>query len=348
MSTPSPDSFADRSTARRPTMRDVAEAAGVSLKTVSRVVNGEAGVTPALQEQVRSAVHSLDYRPDHRARSLRRRSTGSRTIGFVQTDVANPFFSAVFRGMEDEASTRGFLVVAGSSDADADREEALVRSFVERRVDGLVMASATPDLSYLASELKHGTPVVFVDLEPAAVLGDVVRSDHFGGAAIATRHLVAHGHRRIAFLGDRPSLFSARERRRAFVEVMAEQGLPTPWILSDLTTPGDAEAATDRMLGEQDRPTALFTAQNYVTTGAVRALRRWGLHQRVAVVGFDDPDFAELVDPMLTVVPQDPVSLGRIAASHLFDRLAGAEAKPRRTVVPLDLVQRGSGEIRPT
>lgn len=319
----------------------------MSLKTVSRVVNSEANVSPALQERVRSAIHSLDYRPDDRARSLRSTATGSRSIGFVQTDVANPFFSAMFRALEDEAQAKGCLVLAGSSDADPDREEALVRAFIERRVDGLVIASARSDLSSLAAELEHGTPVVFVDLEPAVEMGDVVRSDHYGGAVRATRHLLEHGHRRIAFLGDRPLFFSANERRRAFVDVMTEEGLPTPWLVTDLTTPDEAAAAAEQLLGRPDRPTALFTAQNYVTIGTVKALHRLGLQHEIALVGFDDAEIAELVDPMLTVIAQDPESLGRLAADRLFARLAGATDRPRRTVLGSELVRRGSGEIRP-
>ncbi|MDH3682015.1 MAG: LacI family transcriptional regulator [Acidimicrobiia bacterium] len=329
-------------------MRDVANAAGVSLKTVSRVVNNEASVTAGLEQRVRSAIRALGYQPDDRARYLRRAATGSRSLGFVQTDVANPFFAAMFRGLEDVVRAEGFLVFAGSSDADPDREEELVRAFIARRVDGLVIASARSDLSFLAAEVEHGTPLVFVDLEPAIDLGDVVRTDHYGGAAMATRHLLEHGHRRIAFLGDSPMFFSARERRRAFVDVMAEAGCPTPWLLTDLTTPEESEAAAHELLNRADRPTALFTAQNFVTIGAVKAMHGLGVQHEIALVGFDDVDIAELVEPKLTVVPQDPGALGRLAGERLFARLASTGRPFERTVLESKLIPRGSGEIRPS
>ncbi|MEM7339231.1 MAG: LacI family DNA-binding transcriptional regulator [Actinomycetota bacterium] len=325
----------------------MAQQAGVSLKTVSRVVNHEAGVTPALQEQVQAAIRSLDYRPDDRARALRRQSTGSRTIGFVPTDVANPFFSGVFRGLEDEAAEQGYLVLAGSSDADPRREEALVRAFVGRRVEGLVIASANPDLSYLKAELEHGTPAVFVDLEPAETMGDVVRSDHYGGAALATRHLLEYGHRRVAYLGDRQALFSSAERRRAFVDVMSARGLDTPWIVTGLTTPSEAQIAAEQILRATTRPTALLAAQNYAAMGAVRALQRAGLQHEIALVGIDDADFAELVDPKISVVPQDPIELGRLTAQCLFSRLAAPDAAPTQLILNTRLIERGSGEIPP-
>lgn len=326
-------------------MRDVAVLAGVSLKTVSRVVNGEGGVTTELENRVRQAIRTLDYQPDDRARALRRSRGNSRSIGFVQTDVTNWFFAAIYRGLEDAARERGLLVLAGSSDADPEREVALIREFIERRVDGLVIASARQDLAFLAAELRHGTPAVFVDLEPAVEMGDVVRTDHYGGAALATNHLLAHGHQRIAFLGDRPVFYSANQRRQAFIDAMEAADHPTPWLITDLTNPREAAAAVHELMASPDPPTALFTSQNYVTIGAVQTLHRLGLQKRVALVGFDDAEFAELLDPALTVIPQHPSELGRLAAERLFTRLDGADEPIRRIVLDCELIPRGSGEI---
>ncbi|MGI9614204.1 MAG: LacI family DNA-binding transcriptional regulator [Acidimicrobiales bacterium] len=329
-------------------MRDVAELAGVSLKTVSRVVNNEPGVTAALSYRVRVAIQTLGYQPDDRARFLRRGSATTRSIGFVQTDVANPFFSSIFRGLENVAQQRGFLVLAGSSNAEPDREQALIEAFIARRVDGLVIASGQSNPSALTTELKHGTPVVFVDIDPGLDTVDVVRSDHYGGAAIATRHLLEHGHERIAYLGDDSAFYSANERRRAFVEVITDAGHSAPWVLTDLTDPELSAKATAELLTVAERPTALFTAQNFVTIGAVTALHRLGLQHRIALVGFDDVGFAELIEPQLTVVPQDPLRLGRLAGERLFARLGSKNGSPERYVVELAVVARGSGEIRPS
>ncbi len=328
-------------------MRDVAEAAGVSLKTVSRVVNRERGVTEELEAKVRAAIADLGYQPDDRARFLRRTAPSSKSLGFVQVDVANPFFAAILRGLEDAARARGSLVLAGSSDGDPDREEALVRSFIARRVDGLVISSCHPDLAYLTAELQHGTPVVFVDLQPAADVGDLIHTDHRGGAAAATRHLIDHDHRRIAFLGDALRFWSAAQRRLGFLEEMTAAGLETPWVLTDLGDPDQAEAATVELLSSPDRPTALVTAQNFVTIGAVRALHRLGRQHEIAMVGFDDVELADVIQPAISVVPQDPIALGRLAGERIFERLADDVTRNPPRLLPVAVVARGSGEIRP-
>lgn len=329
-------------------MRDVAAAAGVSLKTVSRVVNGEAGVSPKLEEQVRAAVEELGYQPDDRARYLRRGSERTRSLGFVQLDVTNPFFAAIYRGLDDAAQAEGYLVLAGSSDADLEREQALIRTFIARRVDGLVIASGRPDHTLLSPELARGTPVVFIDQEPGIDGVDVVRTDHYLGGRLATEHLLAHRHRRIAFLGDDPQFFSADERRRAFTDVLAEVDIPARQVITGLTSPELAASAVHRLLGEPEPPTALFTAQNFVTVGALSALHQLGRRRDVAIVGFDDIDVAELVDPAITVVAQEPGVLGTLAAECLFSRLGGNLAEPpHRLVLPPKLIVRGSGELLP-
>src|SRR5882724_7817489 len=189
-------------TARRPTMLDVAALAGVGLKTVSRVVNGEPGVSPTLEAKVRRAIEQLDYRRDANASMLRRLGGKTETIGLVLEDVANPFSSALHRAIEDSARARNVLVFAGSCDEDPRRERELIGSFRDRRVDGIIVVPAGHDHTYLYDEQRAGTALVFVD-RPASNLGaDSVVSDNLGGAAQAVSHLLKHGHRRIGFLGD--------------------------------------------------------------------------------------------------------------------------------------------------
>ena len=337
---------------KRPTMRDVADLAGVSLKTVSRVVNDEPGVTPDLVDRVRGAVLRLGYRPDDRARHLRRTAAAapsrSRTIGYVQMDVANPFFAGIFRGLEDVAGANDSLVLAGSSDADPAREEALIQAFVARRVDGLIIATQGDfDVGSLELEQRHGTAVVFVDQDPEQAVGDVVRTDHYEGAALAVRHLRQHGHQRIAFLGDDLRLFSARARHQGFLDVMEADGLATPWVETELTNADQAATATRRLLAADDRPTAMFTAQNLITTGVLSVLHVQGLADQIALVGFDQIEAADLIKPRPTVIPQDPRQLGRLAAERLFARLAGDTSPPARTILRPHLLVGGSGEIPP-
>jgi LacI family transcriptional regulator len=330
-------------------MRDVADAAGVSVKTVSRVVNDEGAVRPAVADRVRLAIDELGYRPDQRAQLLRRGGNRSATIGFIPFDVSNPFFSAIYRGLEDIAWANGYAVVAGSSDGSRERGNTILKRLIGGRVDGLVVVPAGDDHTLIAQEVERGTPVVLLDLEVDDIADvDLVRSDHRGGARNAVTHLIDHGHRDIAYLGDVASIFSARERYLGYVEALRTAGI-TPrldWVRHGLDS--ITAAATVRTLladGAEPRPTAVFSAQNAITTGAVHALHELGLQRRVALVGFDDVDMADVVEPGLTVVPQRPLELGRLAGTLLLDRIAGNRGPARRTILRDDLILRGSGEI---
>src|SRR6266850_1479724 len=204
-------------------MRDVAALAKVSIKTVSRVVNGEAGVSPGLAKRVLAASERLNYRHNLTASSLRRSDGRSDTIGVVLEDVANPFSSALHRAIEDVAVQRGVLVLAGSSDEDEDRERLLVSAFASRRVDGLIILPSSQDHSYLLAERRAGTAIVFVDRPPAFFDADSVLTDNAAGVRRGARHLVAHGHRRIAYLGDLHTIATAAERYRGYLEELADQ-----------------------------------------------------------------------------------------------------------------------------
>ncbi len=226
----------------RPTMTDVADAAGVSLKTVSRVVNGEPRVTPATAARVRSAIDRLGYRRNEMARTLRQGRV-SRTLGLVIEDVANPFYSAITRGVEEETRAHGFLVIAGSSDEDPEREQLLLELLCERRVDGLLVVPAAADHRYLLPELAHGTPVVFIDRPPRRIEADVILLDNVGGARAAVEHLLAHGHRRIAIVADAPAISTARERYRGYEDALAAAGIGVDTELVRLGRPDTAGAA---------------------------------------------------------------------------------------------------------
>ncbi len=213
----------DGSGVRAPTMRDVAALAGVSLKTVSRVVNREPGVSPELASRVLDAVALLGYRHNLTASSLRRADQKTATIGLLLEDISNPFSSGLHRAIEDVASARGTLVLASSSDEDPDRQRDLLHALVSRRVDGLIAVPASGNQSSLLSERRLGRPMVLVD-RPAPE-ADSVTVDNRAGATRALRHLVAGGHRRVAFLGDLRSLWTATERHAGYVEGLAAEGI---------------------------------------------------------------------------------------------------------------------------
>jgi LacI family transcriptional regulator, galactose operon repressor len=333
----------------RATMRDVAALAKVSIKTVSRVVNGESGVSPALARRVLAASERLNYRHNLTASSLRRSDGRSATIGVVLEDVANPFSSALHRSIEDVAVQRGVLVLAGSSDEDEDRERKLVSAFASRRVDGLIIQPSSQDHSYLLTERRAGTAIVFVDRPPAYLDADTVLTDNAAGVRRGVRHLVERGHRRIGYLGDLHTIVTAAERYRGYVDELADHRIEADEQLVRLDLRGieRAEAAATEMLASPRPPTALFTGQNLITIGAFRALRRLGLHERVALIGFDDILLADLLVPGITVIAQDPVAIGRTAAQVLFRRLDGDRSPTQHHIVLTRMIARGSGEIVP-
>ncbi len=327
-------------------MSDVARLAGVSIKTVSRVVNEEPGVHADTAERVRSAIARLGFRRNVGARNLRRGSSTG-TIGLVLEDVANPFYSGLTRAAEEVARRHGRQVLTGSSDEDPARERELSLEFCARRVDGLIVVPAGTRHAHLTPEIASGTPVVFADRPPGDVVADTVLADNAAGAASAVAHLARHGHRRIAFLGDSPAIFTAAERLRGYREGLVTAGLRHDRHLVAMgphTTGGVAEALR-RVLAGPAPASAVVTGNNRITVAALRALA--GAGRRPALVGFDDFELADLLDPPVSVVALDPGRLGRAAAELLFARLAGDAAPPRRIVLPVRLVARGSGEVGP-
>lgn len=333
----------------RATMRDVAARAGVSFKTVSRVLNGEPGVSPTTTERVLRAAEELSFQLNQGARSLRRADGATATIGLILENVENPFSSAIHRAVEMVARERGVSVLAGSLDEDPRRERDLVASFTSRRVDGLVIMPTGTDHSYLIPERRAGTPMVFVDRAPGLLDADVVVTDNRAGVRAGVDHLIAHGHRRIGFLGDLLGISTAQQRFDGYLDAMRARNLRVAAgdHLHDLVTAETAEAATVELMNGDDPPTALFTAQNFVTYGALRALRPLGRRHPIALVGFDDFALADLLEPPVTVVAQDPSRIGRLAAERLFRRRDGDTAPYSTEVVASRLVVRGSGEIPP-
>lgn len=333
----------------RPTMKQVAALAGVGIKTVSRVVNGEPNVSAATVARVRHAAESLNFHPDLHAGNLRRGGQKTQTLGLLVGSVANPFWGTMHRAIEDAAAERGIGVFAASLDDDPARERRAVSAFLRRRVDGLILTTVTGSQEYLRPEADRGTPLVFVDREPVGLLADAVVSDNAEGAAMATRHLIARGHRRIAYLGDRADIQTAKERRRGFLAELSAAGIPgdARLVVENLRDEDSARAAVVRLMAQAQPPTAIFSSQNLVTIGAIRGLRERSLHWSTALVGFDDVALADLVEPGITVVAQDPQRMGALAAERVFARLDGDGTAARTLVVPTRMLVRGSGELPP-
>jgi LacI family transcriptional regulator len=333
----------------RPTMRDVAALAGVSLKTVSRVINGSQTVDPALCDQVRRAAELLNYQPNLVASSLRRGDRRSMMIGLILEDIANPYFSMVYRAAENVARGQGVGLLVGNVEEDPERERELAAELILRRVDGLLIVPAGNDHSYLVNEMRMGTAMVFVDRIPRYLAADAVVTDNRAGAAQGVRHLIEHGHRRIAYLGDFSSISTAQERYAGYRDALREAGLETDdrLVQHDLHTIDAAEAAATELLTGSNPPTALLSGQNLITVGTVRALRSAGAQHRTALVGFDDFPLTDLLEPSVAVIAQAPASIGKLATEILFQRINGDTSPVQKYVVPTRFIERASGAIPP-
>ena len=328
-------------------MRDVASTAGVSLKTVSRVVNREPGVHAETAARVQAVIADLGFARNEVARTLRHGR--AEAIGLVIEDVANPFYSAIARTVENAAHARGHILITGSCEEDPEREQQLVHRLLRQSVDALLIVPAGADHRYLEPELAAGKPLVFLDRPPGRIEADTVLLDNRGGARAGVAHLLEHGHHRVAFVGDLPAVHTARERLAGYRRALVEADVPER---SELVRAGthDAAGAEETVrallrLPVARRPTALFCANNRNTVGALRALRD---HARpVAIVGFDDFELADMLATPVTVVRHAPEEMGRIAAELAYARLDDGARPPQRRTVGLELVARGSGEVAP-
>jgi len=317
----------------------------VSLKTVSRVINGEAAVAPATAARVTGAIAELGFERNDLARSLRH-GQSSGTLGLVIEDVGNPFYSVVAQAVEDAARIRGLLLITASAREDPARERELVTALLRRRVDALLVVPIGDDHRYLLRNDDH-VNTVFLDRPPGEIEADTVLAENLAGARRGTEHLLARGHKRIAFLGDDAGLFTARERLAGHREALAAAGVRErpALVRTGNRDAAAAEASVAELLAlpDDDRPTAILAANNRNTVGAVRALARAG--ERIALVGFDDFELADVLG--ITVMRSDPALMGERAAELAFARLDGGDRPPQRVTIPTELVVRGSGELVP-
>src|SRR5215469_1850297 len=328
-----------------PTMRDVARLAGVSPMTVSRVVNGGRWVQPETAAKVERAIRQLGYQRNDAARNLRRRGQPTLTLGLLVDDIANPFFSAMARAVEDAARLRHYVVLIGSSHDSLQREREVVAAFCSRQVDGLLIVPVAGNHRFLADQIARGTKVVCADRPADKLTVDSVLVDNQPATHKAVRHLLDQGHRRIAYLGDRMNIWPIRERCAGFRAAFAELGLEPDQdlIRHGLRGRPAAARAASELASLPDPPTALFTSNDLTTMGAIDS----GLHARLALVGFDEFALADKLSPPISVVAQDPAVMGATAAQLLFERISGDASPPREVILSTRFITRGSGEVPP-
>jgi LacI family transcriptional regulator len=325
-------------------MLDVARLAGVSLKTTSRVLNGEPHVAEHTAAKVHTAAGQLGFRLNVIARELRQ-GARSTSVGLIISDVANPFYARLVRGAERRLRAAGLQLITASSDEDADNERKLTAELLERRVCGLLVTTCLSDHTHLETERRLGIPIAFLDRPPVGIVADTVAIDNAGGARLATAHLLAQGHRRIGLIGDLSRLITHRERVAGFQSALAEAGI-TDWeryVRADSHDSDAAGRAAGELMALDEPPTALFTTNNRITIGALRALR--DSDRPPALVGFDDFELADLLG--VTVISHTPEDMGEIGAGLLLARLDGSTAVASAERLPTRLIERGSGERPP-
>ncbi len=331
----------------RPTMKAIAEQVGVSIKSVSRVLNEEGGVSADTADRVLAAADRLGFRRNHLARSLRQGGR-TETIGLVVKHSSTRFYDNLIRGVEGVTARHGLFLLTAASQS-ADREKSTLLALSSRQVDGLLVVPTGSDQSYLRPEQFAGTPMVFIDRPPTGLEADTVVTDNVGGGEAAARHLLDRGHRRIAVLGAASSLYTVRERLRGVQSALRRAKVRADRQLTqlDLDSVEDVRGSTLALLALPDPPSAIFSLNNVCTIGVVRALREVGLSDRIAVIGFDDFELADLLQPAVTVVAHDIGAMGRLAAERLLSRMAGDTSDPQTVTLPTHLISRGSGEIPP-
>jgi LacI family transcriptional regulator len=328
------------------TIKDVAQRSGVSSMTVSRVINRSARVRPETQSKVEQAIAELGYVPSRLARGMTRQKTG--TLALLVPDVANPFFTLIVRGAEDVARRNDYRMILCDTRADGAIERGVVEEMIAHRVEGVVVAPVSNRTrTHLRRLTTYGVPFVLVDRTLPATDCDVLVGNNVSGARRLVKHLISLGHRRIGLIVESDDVSTARDRHRGYVEALEAAGIPIdPALVARATPDPDGGVAGMReLLALQDRPSAVFAVNNLVALGAIEAVRAHDLEvpDDVALVCFDDIEYASRMYPFLTVMVQPAETMGTLATQLLLDRIEGrAPERGRVVVLPAEFIVRRS------
>jgi LacI family transcriptional regulator len=333
-----------------PTIYDVAERAGVSAMTVSRVINGKRDVKPSTKEKVLKAIEELGYVPNSFARSFVLQKTSS--IGLIISDITNPFFTTLARGVEDTAMKNQFNVILCNTDEDPEKEQIYLEVLLRKRIDGIILASASGKRGPLKNILMRDLPLVLIDRRIEHLDSvDVVRGDNVLGAYLLTKHLTSLGHRRIGIIVGNRHISTATERVEGYKRALTESGIPVEegLIRFGRYSKEDGYRLAKDLLTMDNPPTAIFGGNNFIAIGAIRAIRDLGLKvpEDVGLVSFDDIESLSEVYPFFTVVTQPAYSMGVIATELLIRRIEGRDkVKEKREVVlqPELIIRESAGE----
>ena len=313
------------------TIKDVAALAGISFTTVSHVVNGTRPVSDQVRRKVEAAIAELGFVPSGVARSLRVRATG--TLGLLLPNASNPYFAELARGIEDHAERNGYSVILCNSDDNIDKQLRYLRVLLERRIDGLIVATVASDQAFVEALAVVKVPLMLVDRSLDGVLADRVQVDHELGGYLATRHLLELGHRRIACIAGPVNTQVVQLRVAGYRRALSEAGVEALLVLDCAFTSPGGYAAAQALLTSAQAPTAIFAGNDMIALGVLRAAAERGVQvpQQLSLVGFDDIEVSRYLHPALTTVGQHIGQLGEQAAERLLERVRepGLEAEQR-------------------
>lgn len=333
------------SAGRSATIKDVAAHAGVSVATVSAVINSNKYVSPDLAQRVHESITALGYKRNSLAQGLKKQT--SHTIGLIISDITNPFFTSVVRGVEDVANAQDYSLILGNTDEDLKKEMSYMRLLESKRADGLIVAVTLGNHEYLRSWPAQRLPLVSIDRLPSELSIDAVLVDNVAGARQAVEHLITLGHERIGIVTGLSGITTTEERLTGYQQALEAHGmLLDPALIAEGNSriDGGERAALQLLTQEAARPTALFVTNGLMVIGALQAINRVGLRcpQDIALVGFDDFEWAAVMHPRLTTVCQPTYEIGQKAAQLLFERLEKRDAAPQVVRLQPQLIIRES------
>jgi len=334
------------------TIKEIAEAAGVSTATVSRVLNNSDKVQGKTAELVLEVVEKLNYRPDHVARRMRVKTTNSLVFGLVITDIENPFFANVAKGVESVAFKNKHVLMICNTNEDPEKEKFFLNSMLSEKVSGVILVPTTGNAEFYDKLVSDGFPLVLVDRHPKGLNVDTVAINNEEGGYKAVKRLVDLGHTRIGIINGIKGLSNAEERFHGYKKALNEAGVP---IIDELITYGNyvesgGRKATEALLTINEPPTAIFSTNNLMTLGCLKELykRKISIPDDIALIGFDDSTWAEALIPPLTTVKQPGYELGVNAAELLIKRLNNPDSSIMNIVLNTELVIRNScGGLKP-
>ena len=322
----------------RITINDVAKDAGVSIATVSRVINNKSSVNDEIRERVLKSINKLGYYPNAFAKNLAKNTSNS--IGLILPDITNPYFPMVARGVEDAVHLQGYSLFISNTDNNPTLEKEYIEKMIRQQVAGIILISSSLDNQSVHELTKQDIPVVLCDRINKNLPFDTVTIDHYQAAREAVAKLIELGHRDICHLAGPKNVFSSEMRKKAYLDLMEEKNLPAMVLHGDFNYESGFSLA--KSLIKEKVPSAIFASNDLIALGAMNALYEEGFRipEDISIIGFDDILFAKISRPQLTTISTPAYQLGSSAVGLLFERIKGVRAEPINLILDYQLIQR--------